>query len=243
MLIAGAAAGQNLTVRYDATKGVSALQGETKVYMHSGGSDDIGPMDNTCWEYVVGNWGADDGVGLMTSVGTDLWQLDMADAVAYYSQASNGPVLGTMIYRLGMVFRDAAGNKSGKDNNNNDIFADLSGPMAMVYNTDGTPFDGVTITINSGIGDVKGATFESTVYPNPLANAGMVAYTLNEPAETIIVRLYDATGRLMDEYRQGARGLGTYLVHFDAAGLADGIYAYQVAVDGVLKGGTFVVTR
>ncbi|MCS6991760.1 MAG: T9SS type A sorting domain-containing protein [Chitinophagales bacterium] len=234
---------QNLTIRYDATKGVSSLQGETKVYMHSGGSDDAGPLDNTAWEYVVGNWGADDGVGLMTNVGTDLWELNMPDAVAYYSQASNGPVLGNKIYRLGMVFRDAAGNKSGKDNNNDDIFADLSGPTAMVYNKDGTPFDGVVITINSGIGDVKNATFESTVYPNPLSSAGMVAYTLNQPAEQIIIRLYDATGRVMDEYVQGARGLGTYLVHFDATHLAEGVYAYQIAVDGQVKGGTFVVVR
>lgn len=241
LLLSAAVSAQNLTIRYDATKGVSALQGESKVYMHSGGSDDIGPLDGSTWEYVVGNWGADDGVGLMTSVGTDLWQLDMPDAVAYYSQASNGPVAGSMIYRMGMVFRDAAGTKSGKDVNDQDIFCDLSGTMPMVYNADGTPFDGVVITLNSGIGDVNHNAFESTVYPNPLSVAGLVAYTLNEPAQSVILRMYDSTGRLIGEQRSGARGVGTYLFHFDASNLASGVYAYQLAVNGLVKGGKFSV--
>ncbi len=233
---------QNLNVRYDATKGVSGLVGASSVYIHSGGSDDPGPLDGSAWEYVVGNWGQDDGVGKMTSVGTDLWELNMGDAVAYYSQASNGPVTGTAILRMGMVFRNAEGTASGKDVNDQDIFCDLSGAMPMVYNADGTSFDGVIVTV-VGIDELENNLFQVAAFPNPLSDRGVIAYTLNEPADKIWIRIYDNTGRVLAQQYNRTQGLGTYLYHFHADNLSNGMYSYQVNVDGFVKGGLFAVVR
>ena len=93
----------DLSITYDANSGVSTLQGATKVYMHSGGNDVVGPMDTTCWMYTVGNWGADDGIGEMFNLSGNTWAITI-DPVPYFSTAPNGPVLGSEIKRIGMQF-------------------------------------------------------------------------------------------------------------------------------------------
>ena len=55
-----------IVITYDATKGTTGLIGATKVYMHSGVITDS--PTGTSWQYVIGNWGADDGIGEMTKV-------------------------------------------------------------------------------------------------------------------------------------------------------------------------------
>lgn len=94
---------------FDATKGDAGLVGATKVYMHGGVITDA--PDGTDWTFVVGNWGADDGVGLMTQVSgeTDKWEITLsATARDYYSVPS-----GTNMFRLSMVFRNADGSSKG----------------------------------------------------------------------------------------------------------------------------------
>ena len=55
-----------IKIIFDATQGDGGLVGATKVYMHGGVVIDA--PDGTAWTNVVGNWGMDDGVGLMTKV-------------------------------------------------------------------------------------------------------------------------------------------------------------------------------
>ena len=133
-----------LTINYDASIGVSGLTAASQVYLHSGANDVAGPLDGSTWNYVVGNWGNADGIGEMTNVGNNQWTITF-DPIAYYNQAANGPVGGTSIQRIGLVFRNGDGSLTGKDANNADIFIDLSGASPLVYNSIGTLFNGVTV--------------------------------------------------------------------------------------------------
>lgn len=133
---------QLITITYDATKGTTGLVGAESVYMHSGAGFS-GP--GSAWESVIGNWGQDDGVGQMYSVGEDLWQITV-DA-SYYGLAP-----GTTIYGIGMVFRNPAGNLEGKDYNNQDIYVrEINTGSPVVLQADGAPFDGVFAATSSTV--------------------------------------------------------------------------------------------
>lgn len=106
----------SLRIVYDATQGQSGLGGATKVYMHAGA--ELVPFGG--WQHVVGNWGQDDGVGQMTSLGNNLWTITI-QAQAYFGLAA-----GTSLNGIFMVFRNADGSQTGKDNNNNDIWMDMT---------------------------------------------------------------------------------------------------------------------
>jgi PKD repeat protein len=106
----------SLEIIYDATQGQTGLVGASKVYMHSGA--EMVPFGG--WQYPVGNWGQDDGVGKMQSIGTDLWRIRILPH-AYYGYPSSATPNG-----LFMVFRNADGSATGKDNSGNDIWVDMA---------------------------------------------------------------------------------------------------------------------
>jgi 1,4-alpha-glucan branching enzyme len=114
-------ADEEVTIIYDASKGVSGLQGAAKVYMHSGVI--LSGPDGTAWNNVIGNWGADDGVGEMTPVAGEpnKWQITLPSVREYYKITDNVPV-----FRLGMVFRNASGTQTGKSQTDGDIFVNLN---------------------------------------------------------------------------------------------------------------------
>ncbi|WP_305982142.1 alpha-amylase family glycosyl hydrolase [Roseivirga thermotolerans] len=131
---ASATADDQIKIIYDATQGTGGLVGASKVYMH-GGVITSSPTATT-WDenYVKGNWGKDDGIGLMTKVQgqNDLWEITLdAPARAYYGVPST-----TTVFRLAMVFRNADGSAEGKGTpgsfeggqvaSNGDIFIDLA---------------------------------------------------------------------------------------------------------------------
>jgi hypothetical protein len=136
-----------ITITYDASQGVSNLSGANEVYIHSGGNPSAGLLNASSWKYVMGNWGMADGIGKMTSLGNNRWSITI-DPIAYYSQAINGPVIGANIQRIGMVFRNENGSLQGKDDFGSDIFIDLSSPIPAAFNSDGSPFGGITVTLN-----------------------------------------------------------------------------------------------
>ncbi len=121
-----------IKIIFDATQGDGGLVGATKVYMHGGVVIDA--PDGTAWTNVVGNWGMDDGVGLMTKVsGEDnKWEITLnPSARAYYTVPE-----GTNMFRLSMVFRNADGSAKGAGTpgninggivtGNGDIYMDLN---------------------------------------------------------------------------------------------------------------------
>ena len=105
----GAGAEDSLVLTFDATQGNGELTGESKVYIHHGVV--ISGPNGTDWNYVIGNWGQDDGVGEMAPVPgeTDKWQITMAPSVRDYF----GVPANENIFRISCVFRSADGNKKG----------------------------------------------------------------------------------------------------------------------------------
>jgi hypothetical protein len=126
--------GDSLTIVYNATLGQTGLIGATSVYMHS--SYEFAPLSGAV-EPWVGNWGQDDGIGQMTNIGNNLWSITI-NVYDYYNVPSDSLVNG-----LFMVFRNADGTQTGKDNNGNDIFLNLT--TAPPSST----FSGVTATVEA----------------------------------------------------------------------------------------------
>ena len=77
----------------------------TKVYMHAG----IGNEGNP-WQVVKGNWGADDGVGLMTKEANGTWSITITPSV-YFGLTSGQQSAAT---KMGIVFRSANGSQTLK---------------------------------------------------------------------------------------------------------------------------------
>lgn len=100
---------QQIKLIFDATQGTKELVGATKVYMHSGVVTS-GPS-GTEFNNVIGNWGKDDGIGVMTKVAgqTDQWEITLGPTAREYYKVDAG----TNIFRLAMVFRNADGTKKG----------------------------------------------------------------------------------------------------------------------------------
>ncbi len=76
-----------------------------KVYIHSG----IGTTGNP-WTTVFGNWGLDDGVGLMTNNGNGTWSITITPSVYFNLNTTQQSTAA----KMGMVFRNAAGTQTLK---------------------------------------------------------------------------------------------------------------------------------
>jgi hypothetical protein len=135
--------GDSLTITYDASV-TGELLGEDKIYFHS--AAEMAP-DNG-WEYITGNWGDDDGVGLMTEISDDVWQISFVP-VDYYGYPAEQNIYGIL-----MKFRNAdgtieAGNAAGED-----IWINMSiNPPVSSFNAvqvDFTPASITSITWSTG---------------------------------------------------------------------------------------------
>jgi hypothetical protein len=93
-------ANEAITVSFHASG--TALEGASKVYFHSGVSVSESSVYN--FDYAIGNWGADDGVGEMTSLGNDNWQFVISDINTYYGVSPEDDVFG-----LNFLFRSPDG--------------------------------------------------------------------------------------------------------------------------------------
>lgn len=105
-------ADDEIILTFDAAQGNKELISESKIYIHHGIITD--KPDGTAWQRVKGNWGKDDGVGLMTKVaGTQSkWQYKFSPTLRQYF----GSPSSENIYRISCVFRNADGSKKGTFN-------------------------------------------------------------------------------------------------------------------------------
>ncbi len=136
-----------IRIVFDATQGDRGLVGASKVYMHGGVVTST--PDGTDWTYVVGEWGQDNGVGLMTQVAgeTDKWEITLTPTARQYYSVPEG----TNMFRLSMVFRNADGSNKGAGTpgdiqggfvaSNGDIYMDLAfGEFVNITNPDRETF-------------------------------------------------------------------------------------------------------
>lgn len=76
-----------------------------KVYLHSGIGTEANP-----WATAKGNWGSDDGIGLMTNNGNGTWSITMTPSI-YFGLT---PMQQTDATKMGLVFRNANGSQTLK---------------------------------------------------------------------------------------------------------------------------------
>jgi len=129
------AKGDSLVIVYDATKGQTGLVNAAKVYMHS--APEFTPSVGWQNGFTVGNWGLDNGIGLMDSLGDNKWTITI-DPLNYYVVPPDSVLNGVF-----MVFRNATGSETGKDNNGGNILINLTGAVPV------SSFAGVTGTRKS----------------------------------------------------------------------------------------------
>lgn len=210
-----------------------------KVYIHSGlcssnqafCRDSIGHPGSNLWESVVGNWGLDDGVGLLTFEGNNRWSITMIPTT-YYNQPGVTP------YTIGMVFRNLDGTKEGKDNNCTDIFAkNLDTNSPTVVGSDNQPFAPVTVTrtVLAGVSET-GYLGGLIVSPNPFRDQVNIDYALHKKASHFGVRIFSSLGQEVVQLASGSQVPGAHRLTWDgrnAAGqlVGNGLY-YMVMTDG-----------
>lgn len=113
----------SLVVTYNAVLGQTQLAGANKVYMHAGYQEAaFGPIAG--W---VGNWGQDDGIGEMRNLGNNFWRITIHVRNYFGINAS------TNINAIAMVFRNADGSATGKDDAGQDIYLVLGNPPTSAF--------------------------------------------------------------------------------------------------------------
>jgi len=110
-----------------------------KVYMHAG----IGTDTNAFGYNVIGNWGIDDGVGLMTNNGNGTWSITLTPSV-YFNLNATQQANAT---KLGMVFRNATGSQTLKKPTS---CGDFIFNVGFFQTTLVTPTENSVTIINSG---------------------------------------------------------------------------------------------
>jgi len=132
---------QPVTITVDANSTATDCNGfsnPTKVYMHAGIGD-----DTNAWGYnVVGNWGMDDGIGEMTNNNDGTWSITLTPQT-YFGLTAGQASTAT---KMGMVFRNAAGNQELKGNGCNDFILDIGSFQVTMIN----PSVDEVIVVNSG---------------------------------------------------------------------------------------------
>lgn len=115
----------------------NGMNNPNKVYMHAGAGD----ANNAFGFDVVGNWGQDDGVGQMVSVGGGIYTITLTPST-YFDLTSEQQ---SNVTQLGMVFRNESGSQELKDNGCADFFI----PVGLFQLTLNTPSENTTF-VTSG---------------------------------------------------------------------------------------------
>ena len=148
---------QIVTLTLNATG--TALAGATKIYLHAGVAIDQAHL--TDFNYTVGNWGQDDGIGEMTNISGNTWQIVLNSGIRQYFSVPEDKD----IFALNFLFRNASGNQK-LDNNGQNYFNAVD--------------PGNYFTITNPVEPVYFGQTGSTLYMSASANTAPDTWTLNE---------------------------------------------------------------
>jgi 1,4-alpha-glucan branching enzyme len=149
---------QSVTITYDAAQGNAKLLGAAKVYMHAGVV--ITKPGDTQWSYAKGNWGLDDGVGQMTSLGNNKWSITIVPQTYFAIPATENA------FRLAMVFRNADGSLKGQATGDQDIFVNINPGYYSLLTSPATATSFVKVNTSTTISATASASSTMNVYIN-----------------------------------------------------------------------------
>lgn len=108
-----------ITITFDAAEGNGGLDGFAgTVYAHTGVITNLSTSSSD-WKYVQGTWGTAT-APVMTSIGGGKYILTIADIKAFYGVPATEEV-----EKISILFRNEAGDKSGRATDGGDIFIDI----------------------------------------------------------------------------------------------------------------------
>ncbi|MEM0997146.1 MAG: FlgD immunoglobulin-like domain containing protein [Bacteroidota bacterium] len=211
-----------------------------KVYFHSGlctsnptTCDSIGPGGTPIFQHVVGNWGMDDGVGLMAFQSGSTWTFSFIIENYYSNNISAGSTAmppGATPYTIGLVFRDLDGTFEGKDDQCGDIFIrNIQGTPEAVNGSTGLPFFPLTVTKTSVGVETPGVFDYFRVGPNPFSEVLRVEYYLRDDVDNFSAKVFNNSGQEVVTLTEGTGVSGAHQITWqgnDNAGqqLANGVY-------------------
>ena len=98
-----------------------------------------------------------------------------------------------------------------------------------------------TVPAPSGIQNITKPSFDFVVYPNPISDAGTLAYTLTDPS-TVTASVIDITGKEVASLKDEKEQAGSYKVSLgQSKSLSAGMYFAKVTVNGTSYTKKFVV--
>ena len=190
-----------ITITFDATQGNRELMGADKVYMHSSAvTQNTKTPQTTTWSYAIGNWGLDDGIGLMTQVAENIWEITLEPRSYYQLPENEHP------YWIAAVFRNANGTVKG-----------TTAPGALDNGLVAANLD-FFIQNQKGLSASNSELQAPIVYPNP--SSGFVHFK-NSGGE-FLLKVFNKCGMLV--LKQQVDGCET----IDLSDLPNGIYIYNI---------------
>lgn len=234
--------GQSVLIRVNRTQMQNIdcdLTGAAKVYIHSGLCSSNAQDCNTnatTWQHVVGNWGMDDGLGLMTDEGNGIYSICL-DFENYYGDTANTtspfPQGGTA-YAMGFVFRNEDATAEGKDDLCMDLFVrDLNTANPVVQQSDGTSFPPVIATAcgTNYVDPIRFSHIEA--FPNPFNGSTHIRYFNRRSLDRVTVQVYNSLGERVALLYDGPQAAGDQELTWEAATqLGAGIYYFSIDADG-----------
>ena len=207
----------DITITFNAGVGNKLLKGIDKVYLHSGvvltNTDTPKGSD---WRKVVGNWGTDDGVGLMTKVSgqKDLWQIKLKPGTYYNLTGNEFP------YWLGAVFRDISGTLKGTASAGTYDFGIIDGASSDFF-----------------LRNQKSVSIETTelseviLFPNPASTN----ITIRGIEGTHELQIFTSLGKLVSTFQVVDK------TDVDISFLPSGIYFYSVSKEKKTHSGKLII--
>ena len=132
---------QSLTITIDANSSDTDCNGfsnPSKIYAHLGVGNDTDEYGIS----VVGNWGQDDGVGLMTDMGGGMYSITFTPNTYFNLNATEQ----SQVTKMGMVFRNEDGSQEFKDNGCTNFIFNVGAFQVTMIN----PNSSGLILVNSG---------------------------------------------------------------------------------------------
>ncbi|NTW33834.1 MAG: T9SS type A sorting domain-containing protein [Bacteroidetes bacterium] len=216
------------------------------------------PYRSNVWEHVVGNWGEnpqDDGIGLMTSLGNGVYSIEfyiedyftnpaLVNTNTFVDPNDPRPIVNSTVWNpsdggspqtIGMVFRNADGTLTGRDDLGKDLFiVNLkSGSPQVVQGSDpSTTFSAITFV--TGIGEYNNDIHYVSVSPNPFREQTQIIYTLLEQTKNLNIKIFNSIGQEVKNLYSGAQTSGSHSIFWDGTSnsgqdLPSGVYYFTLS--------------